>query len=77
MYHSFDVLSARFTWPTALFAAVFVPQEVCKVPDVKLVPAANQKSISKDAALSLSNAPVVSPAKVIVFFSQVSAEEIV
>jgi hypothetical protein len=37
-----------------------------------VLPAANQKNNLKLAALSLSNAPDVSPAKVIVFFSQVS-----
>jgi len=42
-----------------------------------LLPAANQKPTIRETALSLPNAPVVSPAKVIVFFSQVSAEEIV
>jgi hypothetical protein len=44
---------------------------VCKVPDVKSVPAPNQKIISKLFELSFLNAPVVSPANVIVLNSQV------
>ena len=77
MYHSFDVLSARLTWPTALFAFVLVSQDVAKVPDVKLLPAPNQNERFKVKALSLSNVFAVSPAKVILFFSQVSALSIV
>ena len=42
-----------------------------------MLPAPNQKFNSKLLPLSLPKAPVVSPAKVKVFFSQVSAEEIV
>jgi hypothetical protein len=34
MYHSFAVLSARLTWPTALSALSNDCQEVAKVPEV-------------------------------------------
>ena len=54
-----------------MFAAVLVPQDVCKVPDVVFEPAPKNQLISKLAELSLSNAPVVSPAKVTVLNSQV------
>jgi hypothetical protein len=42
-----------------------------------VLPAPNQKNNCKLATLSLSKVPVVSPANVIVFFSQVSAISIV
>ncbi len=77
MYHSFDVLSARLTWPTALFAFVCEPQEVCKVPDVKSVPPKSHHINSKLLSLSLFNVPVVSPSHVIVFFSQVDVDDTV
>ena len=73
MYHSLAVLSARLTWPTALFAGVVDVQVVDKVPLEKSEPAANQNWADKLLPLSLSNVPVVSASKVIVFFSQVDA----
>jgi hypothetical protein len=54
-----------------MFANVLVPQDVCKVPDVKVEPAANQKFNSKLDPLLFVNAPVVSPAKVTVLNSHV------
>ena len=56
---------------------MYEPQDVCKVPDVLSVPAPNQKFNSKLEVLSFPKEPVVSPAKVIVFFSQVDALSIV
>jgi hypothetical protein len=53
MYQSLDVLSAQLTCPTALFAFVVDDQVVAKVPDVKLVPAPNQKFNLKLSPLSL------------------------
>jgi hypothetical protein len=44
---------------------------VFNVPDVKALPAPNQKNNCKLAPLSLLSVPVVSPSNVIVFFSQV------
>jgi hypothetical protein len=55
----------------ALLAVVTDVQVVDRVPEVKLEPAPNQKFKPKLLPLSLSNAPVVSPSNVIVFFSQV------
>ena len=71
------MLSAWLTWPTYLFAVVADAQLVFKVPDVKLLPAAKPNNKIKLLALSLSKDPVVSPAKVNYFFSQVFDDEIV
>jgi hypothetical protein len=49
-----------------------VCQVVPNVPEVKSVPAPNQKFNLKLSPLSLFNAPVVSPGKVAVLNSQVS-----
>ena len=43
MYHSLDVLSARFTWPTALLAFVTEVHVVDKVPDDLSLPVAKKK----------------------------------
>ena len=69
------MLSARLTWPTAEFPAL--AQLVCRLPDWYALPATNQKYMYKPIPLSLFIAPDVSPGKVIVFFSQVLAFEIV
>ena len=75
MYHSLAVLSARFTVnPDALSALLADSQEVGTLPVLYVEPLSNHHSKYKDVLLSLSKAPVVSPANVIVFFSQVSAE---
>jgi len=67
------VLSARLTWPTALFADVVASQSVAKVPELKSLPTPNQNVQAKPKPLSLLNEPEpsVSPETVIVFFSQV------
>ena len=54
-----DVLSL-----STLLAFVTLFHEVFSVPELELLPACNQRNIAKDAALSSSKAPVVSPAKV-------------
>jgi hypothetical protein len=59
-------------------ASVFDAHDVSlSVPEEYVDPAANQKSICKLCALSLSNCPVVSGGIVIVFFSHVFATSMV
>ena len=70
------VESARLTWPTARLADVREPQDVCNVPEEKLLPAPNHQLILNPSVLALVIAPVVSPPIVIVFFSHVFATEI-
>jgi hypothetical protein len=75
---SLDVLSARLTVCPANWSAVTNDFQVSdNVPDDLSVPVPKQNITYNSAELSLSNDEDVSPGKVIIFFSQVSATSIV